>query len=165
MNTILSTVLITAPLAFVAGWILAKAVFRSLDSGARDTDYRKLLQQQKKAITERDGQIAELHAQLEVTEKKMLRTKQIFGTWRDRIRPIARQFRQQRAIITELRDELRRRDNGQQAKPVAAQTKPAKAQAKPVAAPATPAKAPAKPATPQTQSAAPAKKPASEPVG
>jgi len=115
MSSILSTVLITAPLAFMAGWIIAKAVFRYMGSDARESDYRKLLQQQQAAVTERDGQIALLHAEIDAAEARILKAKQKFGTWRERIKPIARQFRQQRVIINELRDELRGREAQQQA--------------------------------------------------
>ena len=64
MTTILSTVLLTAPIAFLAGWILAKSVFRYMGSDARVADYRKLLEQEKSAAQEQTGQIAELHAEI-----------------------------------------------------------------------------------------------------
>lgn len=120
MDTIVSTVLISAPLAFVAGWVLSKAVFISAGVKRRKpgagTDQAPVA-----GADDRDAQIAELQQQLDKAEARILKARRSFRMWRERIRPIARQFRQQRMIISELRDELRRRDvAAQQAREAAA---------------------------------------------
>lgn len=109
--TIMTAVLITLPLAFMAGWLLAKAVFGYLAGDAREADFRKMAAAQVERLDERDAQIAELHARLDEAEARAEQTKARFRSWRERIRPIAQQFRQQRAVIAELREQLRQRSN------------------------------------------------------
>ena len=100
MGNVIAAVLISLPFGFMAGWVLAKTMFR-----------------------------LQLRAQQTAADERLKRTRQKYRTWRDRIRPIAVQFRQQRKIITELRDELRRRDLAQQEAEQQAETKqPEKAQ-------------------------------------
>jgi len=113
MDTIVSTVLISAPLAFIAGWVISKAVFKVNPNAMRGIRNAVIRSRQSTATIgadDRDAQIAELQQQLDVAEARILKSRRTFKTWRERIRPIARQFRQQRVIIAELRDELRRRD-------------------------------------------------------
>jgi predicted flap endonuclease-1-like 5' DNA nuclease len=206
MSTIVSTVLVAAPLAFLAGWILSKVVFRHISltrpnaeqsrgaeplsapvaggsagagqsSGAVATDARRVnmlrqklaaaraesqslhseIQLLKEAAAEREhavvdlkrklqmqlkvpeqslkssparekqliqqleGRLAthqhridELKHELEVADLQAKRTGQRFSKWRQKFKPMARQFRQQRTIIKELREELRQRDLEQQ---------------------------------------------------
>jgi predicted flap endonuclease-1-like 5' DNA nuclease len=211
MSTILTTVLITAPLAFLVGWLLSKVLFRHLtitrpnpaaDSNAAaqpdttpkhtqtlpdiqptnksgstpqelnvlrtlqkrftasQTD-RQALQNEtqllKEAVAERDHRVLELKQQLAVVssppedtqpgtvamqnaqqakemrtlqkrlnanelqivqlrrelvtaEEKLLKSKAQFKAWPTRIKPLVKQFRQQRMIISELRDEMRERE-------------------------------------------------------
>ena len=225
MSTIVSTVLIATPPAFLTGWILSKVVFRHIsltrpnaapgaafpvpvaartndvasDSGragpissAASADARKVnglrqklagalgesqslqseIQLLKEAAAEREhtvlelkrklqvqlkvpeesmrsapakqkqfiqmmeGRLAtqqhcidELGHELEVANTRAKRAAQRFGKWRRKFKPMARQFRQQRRIVNELREELRQRDLQQQ-KLAAARS--------PVAKPATP---------------------------
>jgi predicted flap endonuclease-1-like 5' DNA nuclease len=201
MSTILVTILLTAPLAFLGGWLLSKAVFihfsartRTVAPGEQDTvrmpapatasknqltpNIQKAvrgLQQQlatrqkdceamqtetqllKEAVAEREHRLLELKQQLSATaippedikpgatslenvqqtkEKRLLEQRinthehkiaqlhrelitaenqkdtaqTIFKKWRSRFKPLARQFRQQRMIISELREELRQRE-------------------------------------------------------
>ncbi len=134
MNTVVSTVLISAPLAFVAGWVVSKAVVLSGQRGKPATRTKPVKQPQAAGVDDRDAQIAELKQQLDLAEARILKSKRSFRTWRERIRPIVRQFRQQRIIISELRDELRRRSAPvQQTEESAAASRQAK--------PAAPAKA------------------------
>ena len=205
MSTIVSTALIAAPPAFLAGWILSKVVFRhisltrpqavappavkpantvtdepgnagQLSAGepantrkfnmlrqklagalAESQSLRAEIQLMKEAAAEREhtvidlkrklqvqlkvpeesmrsapakqkqfiqkleGQlgtqqqhIAELKHELEAADTRAKRTTQRFGKWRQKFKPMARQFRQQRTIINELREELRQRDLEQQ---------------------------------------------------
>lgn len=109
--TITGAVLITLPLAFLAGWLLAKAVFGYLASDAREADFKKMAAAQLERLKERDAEIAELHARLDEAEARSEQIKERFRTWRERIKPVARQFRQQRAVIGQLREELRQRSN------------------------------------------------------
>lgn len=81
MDNVVAAVLMSLPIGFMAGWILAKTVFR-----------------------------LELRKQQASADERLKRTRSKYRAWRERIRPVAVQFRQQRKIITELRDELRRRD-------------------------------------------------------
>ncbi len=132
MSTIISTVLISAPLAFVAGWVLSKAVFMNGQRGNALPRRKPAARERVEGADDRDAQIAELQQQLDLAEARILKARRSFKAWRERIRPIARQFRQQRMIISELRDELRRRDAAtQQAEQTAAN-----APAAPAAAPA-----------------------------
>ena len=85
MSNVVAAVLISLPVGLMVGWVLAKTCFRM-----------------------------ELRAQQAVADERLKRTRRKYRTWRERIRPVAVQFRQQRKIITELRDELRRRDLAQQ---------------------------------------------------
>ena len=202
MSTILSTILITAPLAFIVGWLVSKAVFVHLATarrqavavGEQDTvrmpnpsaapatntpnnsqihkaaqilkqqltksqaNYQSLLNEAqllKEAVAEREHRLLELKHQLSVTtippeeakaaglenvqqakdrrslEKRInaheleianLRRELItveiasdtaksrFSKWRIKFKPFAKQFRQQRMIISELREELRQRE-------------------------------------------------------
>ena len=204
MSTILSTILITAPLAFIVGWLVSKAVFVHRSTtlrqptavGELDTirmpnpsvapatntpgnpqilkaaqilkqqlaksqaDYHSLLNEAqllKEAVAEREHRLLELKQQISVTaippeevrtgtagledvqqakdmqalEKRikaheheiadlrraLIRTetkKDIatsrFTKWRIKFKPLTRQFRQQRLIISELREELRQRE-------------------------------------------------------
>ncbi len=95
--TILSTVLVAMPPAFMAGWLLAKVVCR-LDRPATAP------------ARDRDTEVAALEKQLAATEALLDETRVSFEQWRERTRPVAKQFRQQRKVISELRSELRRRD-------------------------------------------------------
>jgi predicted flap endonuclease-1-like 5' DNA nuclease len=201
MSTILVTILLTAPLAFLGGWLLSKAVFihfsartRTVAPGEQDTvrmpapatasknqltpNIQKALrglQQQlatrqkdceamqtetqllKEAVAEREHRLLELKQQLSATaippedikpgatslenvqqtkEKRLLEQRinthehkiaqlhrelitaenqkdtaqTVFKKWRSRFKPLAKQFRQQRMIISELREELRQRE-------------------------------------------------------
>jgi predicted flap endonuclease-1-like 5' DNA nuclease len=204
MSTILSTILITAPLAFIVGWLVSKAVFVHRSTALRqptavgelDTirmpnpsvapatnapsnpqilkaaqilkqqlaksqaDYHSLLNEAqllKEAVAEREHRLLELKQQISVTaippeevragtaglenvqqakdmralEKRIkaheheiadlrrelihIETKKDIATsrftkWRIKLKPFARQFRQQRMIISELREELRQRE-------------------------------------------------------
>jgi predicted flap endonuclease-1-like 5' DNA nuclease len=207
MSTIVSTVLIAAPPAFLSGWILSKVVFRHISltrpnairgdaikppasfaaapantagtaAGEQSTaDGRrvKLLRQKlagaqaeaqslrtemqllKEAAAEREHTVLELKRKLKVqlavpeqslaaaparqkqfvqmledrlatheqhieelkhelksAETRGRSTTQRFRKWRQKFKPMARQFRQQRKMIGELREELRRRDLEQQ---------------------------------------------------
>jgi predicted flap endonuclease-1-like 5' DNA nuclease len=207
MSTIVSTVLIAAPPAFLSGWILSKVVFRHISltrpnairgeaikppasfaaapantagtaAGEQSTaDGRrvKLLRQKlagaqaesqslrtemqllKEAAAEREHTVLELKRKLKVqlavpeqslaaapasqkqfvqmledrlatheqhieelkqelklAETRSRRTTQRFRKWRQKFKPMARQFRRQRKMISELREELRRRDLEQQ---------------------------------------------------
>ena len=211
MSTILTTVLITAPMAFMVGWLLSKVLFRHLtitrpnpvtDSNAaaqpdatpkhtqtlpavqlpnksgsppQVLDALRALQKRftasqadrqalqdetqllKEAVAERDHRVLELKQQLAVVssppedtqpgtvaiqnakqakdmralqqrlqahelemvklrrelvtaEEKILKAKAQFKAWPTRIKPLVKQFRQQRMIISELRDEMRERE-------------------------------------------------------
>jgi predicted flap endonuclease-1-like 5' DNA nuclease len=203
MSTIVSTVLIATPPAFLTGWILSKIVFRHIsltrpntrrrdhvnpsapvkpsgttpDKEQRSADGRRVqvlrqklsaslaetqslrteMQLLKEAAAEREQAVLELkrklkvqlavpeesmasapakqkqfvqmleerlathehHAQelrheLEVVKNRSSRATQRSRKWRQKFKPMARQFRQQRKMISELRDELRRRDLEQQ---------------------------------------------------
>jgi len=205
MSTIVSTVLIATPPAFLAGWILSKVVFRHISltrpravappavkptntvtdesgnagqvsAGAPANtrkfnmlrqklagalaesqslqaeiqllkeaaaerehtviDLRRKLQvqlkvpeeslrsapaKQKQFIQMLEGRLGtqqqrmdELQQELEMAASRAKRTTQRFGKWRQKFKPMARQFRQQRTIINELREELRQRDLEQQ---------------------------------------------------
>ncbi|MEE4184608.1 MAG: helix-hairpin-helix domain-containing protein [Gammaproteobacteria bacterium] len=198
MATIYSTVLVTAPVAFMVGWLLAKVMFRHLsivrpavaprpadtspvDAAGRDrnpvvpphrelsqlrqalaqrtaeldalrnelallragvaegeqrvaelrqrladqtqppeqstaavsrneTEFRALLRAQQSRLVKRDARIAELAVELEAAAARTARLADILRRWRERKRPLTRQYRQQRLIISELREELRQRD-------------------------------------------------------
>ena len=199
MGTVLTTVLIAAPLAFLAGWLLGKALFTHLSitrpnpapaqpQAREQAQTQKLppmpesaalqqLQKQlqisqadsqaalneaamlKDAVAEREHQLAGLRQQLEVAQHeaapehdpasiaaiqtvqqaKAMRalqqqsdanehelaqvrrelvqtTHRLEGfrtrsrNWRTRLKPLKQQFRQQRVIISELREELRQRE-------------------------------------------------------
>ena len=197
MGTVLTTVLITAPLAFMAGWLLGKALFRHLSitrpnpapaqpkaaeeaaekpaklpSGTAEKIREQLASAEagrqaalndarllKEAVAEREHQLTELRRRLQAAEHKappehdatssraienvqqakemraleqraaassheladvrrelvlatnkleMLRSRS--RTWLSRFKPVAKQVRQQRLIISELREELRQRE-------------------------------------------------------
>jgi len=205
MSTIVSTVLIATPPAFLAGWILSKVVFRHISltrpqavappavkpantvtdepgnsgqlSAGEPANTRKfnLLRQKlagalaesqslraetqllKEAAAEREHTVIDLKRKLQVqlkvpeesmrsapakqkqfiqmledrlgtqqqlidelkhdleaADSRVKRTTERFGKWRHKFKPMARQFRQQRVIINELREELRQRDLEQQ---------------------------------------------------
>jgi len=210
MSTIVSTVLIATPPAFLTGWILSKVVFRHISltrpnaapgaaiavpvaartrevasepreagpiSSTASADARKVnglrqklagalgesqslhaeIQLLKEAAAEREQKVIELkrklQVQLKVPEESMRsapakqkqfvqmmegrlatqqhcidelgqelevantrakRAAQRFGKWRRKFKPMARQFRQQRRIVNELREELRQRNLEQQ---------------------------------------------------
>lgn len=124
IDTIVSTALISAPLAFIAGWVISKAVFKvnpNAMRGIRDAVMRPKQSAAPIGADDRDAQIAELQQQLDKAEARILKSRRTFKTWRERIRPVAHQFRQQRVIIGELRDELRRRDAATRETAVAAE--------------------------------------------
>jgi predicted flap endonuclease-1-like 5' DNA nuclease len=202
MGAVLSTILISAPLAFMAGWLIAKAVFQHLSvtrpnatlpmatsaptrdvkaaapaEGEPEAAFNQLrvlkkqltaadtrnqtssneIQTLREALAEREQRMLELAEKLQVAhtlpedtqagalavqdarfakqlreqhqrvehveqENTVLRREVIgvekrlgyattrFHKWRVRFSPLAKQFRQQKLIINELRDELRRRD-------------------------------------------------------
>jgi len=194
MSTIVSTVLIATPPAFLAGWILSKVVFRHIsltrpkavtspvvnparivtrepadprnlnrlrqklsDALAESQSLQAEMQLLKEAAAEREHTVIdlkrklqvqlkvpeeslrsapakqkqfiqmlegrlgtqqhcidELKHELEMADTRAKRTTQRFGKWRQKFKPMARQFRQQRTIINELREELRQRDLEQQ---------------------------------------------------
>ena len=138
MDTIFSTVLVTAPVAFMVGWLLAKVLFRHISivrpaavsggalaeaaqprqlnslAAANDGEFRKLLKLQQARIVDREQRIAELEGNLAAADQRTARLATIFRRWRGRTRPLARQYRQQRVIIKELREELRLRDAADQ---------------------------------------------------
>ncbi len=99
--SILATVLISMPPAFLAGWLLAKVLWRLEEPGRS---------RQPEAADADGAELAALRQRLAETESVLAETRASFDAWRDRTRPVAKQFRQQRKVITELRDELRRRD-------------------------------------------------------
>lgn len=198
MSTVVSTILICSPLAFVCGWLVSKALLRQTQASttatipavntpkyfdpnttaqrpdgrtlfamalettedssatpcAEDTDkttLQKELRLIREALAERDHEISELKeslqdqpdiAALDITgysaansddavttltqeladtqHEKLLLSVQLHSaealadgksrhmvSWRNRIKPLVQQCRQQRIIITELRDELR----------------------------------------------------------
>ena len=107
MTNIIAAVLMSLPIGFLAGWIIAKTVFR-----------------------------LDLERQRREADERLKRTRSKYRAWRERIRPVAVQFRQQRKIITELRDELRRRDLEQQAQAGQAQQNKARPAAKKHSSPA-----------------------------
>ena len=72
--------------------------------------HRQLLQLMKDRLETGEQRIAELTDELSRAEKKGRRTAERFLNWRKKIKPLAKQYRQQRAIIKELREELRLRD-------------------------------------------------------
>jgi len=108
MESLLPILLVSTAIAFVAGWLLCKVLLAHM----------LVLQQNEPenlavdipGLDDRDAQIAELRLQLDKAEARDLRWKRIFRGWRTRTHHVTRQFRQQRLIIAELRDELRRRD-------------------------------------------------------
>ncbi|MCP4000958.1 MAG: hypothetical protein GY727_08600 [Gammaproteobacteria bacterium] len=202
MSTTLSTILITAPPAFIVGWLVSKAVFMHLATSHRQpaavgeqntagipnpsaahatntpdnlqihtavellkqrltksqANYHALLNEAqllKEAVAKKEHRVAELKQQFSIThtppeEAKVatpknvqqatdqhsleqrinvyeqeitnlqhkLRTIEItanaaksrFNKWRSKFKPFAKQFRQQRLIIKELRKELRQRE-------------------------------------------------------
>jgi len=130
MNTVLSTVLISAPVAFLVGWVLSKAVanhlLRNVPEKMTVPKHKASKTAEPVGVDDRDAQIAELQRQLDLAEARIVKSKQSFKTWRERLRPVAQQFRQQRMIISELRDELRRRDSAarktEEKKPAAAKS-------------------------------------------
>jgi predicted flap endonuclease-1-like 5' DNA nuclease len=66
----------------------------------------------------------ELSQELAAANARANRTTQRFHNWRQKIKPMAKQFRQQRTMINELREELGRQDmqqNGQEAAEIASQ--------------------------------------------
>jgi predicted flap endonuclease-1-like 5' DNA nuclease len=68
--------------------------------------------------------IEELSHELEAANTRVKRTVQRFHNWRQKLKPLAKQFRQQRTMINELREELGRQDmqqNGQEAAEIASQ--------------------------------------------
>ena len=72
--------------------------------------HRQLLLLMKDRLEAGEQRIAELTDELNRAEKKGRRTAERFLNWRKKIKPLAKQYRQQRAIIKELREELRLRD-------------------------------------------------------
>ncbi len=63
--------------------------------------------------------IEELNHELETAIARASRTTQRFHNWRQKFKPMAKQFRQQRAMINELREELGRQDMQQHGQEVA----------------------------------------------
>jgi len=195
MGTILTTVFVAAPLAFMAGWLLSKALFMHTLSTRRhgspvelaeenqsspthpDSTMVKRLHNQleisradseaashqadqlKDALAERDHQLAELRRKLQLgqmqlppectegmpnlqTRKALLalqeqvdsyaseadtlkhqllkaegrlhQSKHRFKRWWSKARPLLKQFRQQRLIISELREEMRQREHARE---------------------------------------------------
>ena len=204
MTTALSIILITAPLAFIVGWMVSKAVFQRLaviqkngtrmpaqktQSDSTDADQvpadklrnnllnaaveqlrtdllaaqsetssaKEEAQLLREAVAEGEHRLTELKQQLQLTqappeasaettsglqnvkqiremralqtrvdtatqeiaelrhtlisaENRLDSSRQRFNKWRKRFSPLAKQFRQQRLIISELREELRQRD-------------------------------------------------------
>ncbi len=108
MDTLLPILLVTTALAFIAGWLLSKALLAHLYALQSSQPENPAVE--GSGLDDRDQQIAELRLQLDKAEARDIRWKRIFRSWRDRTRHVIRQFRQQRLVIAELRDELRRRD-------------------------------------------------------
>jgi hypothetical protein len=108
MESLLPILLVSTALAFVAGWLLCKALLAHLF--VLQQNEPENLAVDIPGLDDRDAQIAELRLQLDKAEARDLRWKRIFRGWRARTRHVTRQFRQQRLIIAELRDELRRRE-------------------------------------------------------
>jgi predicted flap endonuclease-1-like 5' DNA nuclease len=191
MSNVLSTVLITAPLAFMLGWLLAKAVFRHLSitrpgadlagdheasaaSAAGPADSPEIdlstteVQLLREGVAERDHVIADLKKQLATqlspledtpanasaqesrlrqnitamregltTREKQLqklqtrlaerqeKSLQRFRLWRARFSKAANQIRQQKLIISELREELKLREQRQPEPVTSSQPAPA----------------------------------------
>ena len=92
--------------------------------------HRQLLQAMKDRLETGEQCIAKLTDELNQAEKKGRRTAERFLSWRQKMKPLARQYRQQRAMLKELREELRLRDLRQRDQQEAL----AKAQAQRVAA-------------------------------
>jgi hypothetical protein len=80
----------------------------------QQTEQHRLLKAQQVRVTERDQRISEFEALLQEAGVQAVRAEEKFSSWRERIKPLAHQFRQQRMIISELREELRLRDLRQQ---------------------------------------------------
>jgi predicted flap endonuclease-1-like 5' DNA nuclease len=198
MDTILSTILITAPLAFIVGWVVCKSVFNQLrqnrstsvintaeiktatsqpnqpvatqDAAAigalskqltasmtasdalrnevqllkeavaerehrlRELSFRlaetatppeetatdvdtirnikigKEMREQQQRIADNQHDLARLTRELIAAENRLDGAGSRFKLWRNRVKPIVRRVRQQRMIISELREELRQRD-------------------------------------------------------
>lgn len=92
--------------------------------------HRQLLQLMKDRLETGEQRIAELTDELSRAENKGRRTAERFLNWRQKMKPLAKQYRQQRAMLKELREELRLRDMRQRDQ----QESLAKAQAQRVAA-------------------------------
>lgn len=225
MSAVLSTVLITAPLAFLVGWLASKAVFRHMSlmrpnatlvpaeqrpsepvaqapTPSADAEpevafaqvtrlkqqlsagqthlaaARSEIQALREAVAEREHRMAELGTKLQVAHTlpedteagrievrdahvaKQLRKMQQraehfeqhnvelrreligverrlgfatsrFHKWRTRFHPLAKQFRQQKFIINELREELRHREQAGRTESAPAVTTPPPVMAQP----------------------------------
>jgi hypothetical protein len=108
MESLLPILLVSTTLAFAAGWLLSKTLLAhlyALQMGQPDKS-----EPDNTGLDDSDAQIAELRLQLDNAEARDLRWKRVFRSWRKRTSHVTHQFRQQRLVIAELRDELRRRD-------------------------------------------------------
>jgi predicted flap endonuclease-1-like 5' DNA nuclease len=191
MGSILSTALVTAPLAFMLGWLLAKAVFRHLsvtrpspdiaadsysdtssasteiqpkdetkldltrseiqllkeglaerdhviaelkeqlaaklapledtpaNASAQETKLRQSIRAMREGLTTRENQLQELKNRVATGNKKSL---QRFRLWRVRFSKAVNQIRQQKIIISELREQLKHRQPAETEQPTDTRT-------------------------------------------
>ena len=197
-SSTLSTVLLTAPLAFLAGWLLGKAVFQRMsvlrpnrpsetgvqkaspahgdlapdrneiqllkealaerDQVVRDlrekltarispledtpvnatvhhAKLKETVQALREGLANKDKQLEKMQAEVNTANEKTSQMRQRLQSWRVRIKPLAKQFRQQKMIIGELREELKVREMRQRVLEEKQREKPPTA---PALAPATP---------------------------
>ena len=184
MGSTLSTVLLTAPLAFLAGWLLGKVVFQRMsvvrpnqgagaatqkvvpdgepapgqkdlastrtevqllkealaerDQVVRDlrekltarvspledtpvnatvqyTKLKETVQALREGLASKEKQLENMQAAVDKANEKTAQMHQRLQSWRVRIKPLAKQFRQQKMIIGELHEELKVREMRQRA--------------------------------------------------
>jgi predicted flap endonuclease-1-like 5' DNA nuclease len=76
---------------------------------------KRLLSAMKDRLDTSEQHVAELERELGVAAAKSRLIAERFLRWREKMKPLAKQFRQQRFILGELREELRKRDAIQRA--------------------------------------------------
>jgi predicted flap endonuclease-1-like 5' DNA nuclease len=88
-----------------------------VEVGAASIDtakHRQLLKAMRDRLTAQEQLAGQQSAQLAVIQQRLKNALQRAQKWRLKSRPVLRQFRQQRTMISRLRDELRQRDLRQQ---------------------------------------------------
>jgi predicted flap endonuclease-1-like 5' DNA nuclease len=88
-----------------------------VEVGAASIDtakHRQLLMAMRDRLTAQEQLAAEQNTQFAVIQQRLKNATQRAQKWRLKSRPLLRQFRQQRTMISQLRDELRQRDLRQQ---------------------------------------------------